>query len=272
MFKADCHLHTTFSPDGRQTPEQLIEASVAAGLTEITITEHCECNDNAALPPEETPWPDLDVKAYTETYEKLRKTSPIKINIGIEIGQATQGREYAEKMLSAYDWDFILGSLHNVRGEYDFYYMNYEGKDLGKLFSQYFDQLYETVDTCRFSSLSHLYYPVRYIYRQGQTLDLEQFDGKIKLILELLAKKGLGLEINTSSVNDCFGDLVPGYKYAKMFKQLGGEIVTVGSDSHYTEKVGTGIDTAYKMLKEAGFSAVATFEKQKPVFHNIYNI
>ncbi|MBE6897017.1 MAG: histidinol-phosphatase HisJ family protein [Ruminococcaceae bacterium] len=269
MFKADSHIHTTFSPDGRQTPEQLIQTAIAAGLTEITVTEHCECNDNAALPPEETPWPDLDVKAYTETYEKLKETSPIKINIGIEIGQATQGREYAEKMLSSYEWDFVLGSLHNVRNEYDFYYMDYAGKDLKKLFSEYFDQLYETVETCRFSSLSHLYYPVRYIYRQGLTLDLEQFDGQIKLILELLAKKGLGLEINTSSVSDSYGDLVPGFRYAKMFRELGGEIVTVGSDGHYAEKVGVGIDVAYKMLKEAGFTAVATFEKQVPVFHNI---
>lgn len=269
MFKADCHIHTIFSPDGHQTPEQLINAAVEAGLTEITVTEHCECNDNGALPPSETPWPDLDVKAYTETYEKLKETSPIKINIGIEIGQATQGREYAEKMLSAYDWDFILGSLHNVRGEYDFYFMEYAGKDIKKLFTEYFDQLYETVDTCNFSSLSHLYYPVRYIYRQGLALDLEQFDGQIKLILELLAKKGKGLEINTSSIGDAFGDLVPGYKYAKMFKDLGGEIVTVGSDGHYAEKVGKGIETAYEMLKQAGFKAVATFEKQKPVFHNI---
>ena len=269
MFKADSHIHTTFSPDGRQTPEQLIQTAIAAGLTEITVTEHCECNDNAALPPEETPWPDLDVKAYTETYEKLKETSPIKINIGIEIGQATQGREYAEKMLSSYEWDFVLGSLHNVRNEYDFCYIDYAGKDLKKLFSEYFDQLYETVETCRFSSLSHLYYPVRYIYRQGLTLDLEQFDGQIKLILELLAKKGLGLEINTSSVSDSYGDLVPGFRYAKMFRELGGEIVTVGSDGHYAEKVGVGIDIAYKMLKEAGFTAVATFEKQVPVFHNI---
>lgn len=269
MFKADCHIHTTFSPDGHQTPEQLINAAIAAGLTEITVTEHCECNNNAALPPEETPWPDLDVKAYTETYEKLKETSPIKINIGIEIGQATQGKEYAKKMLSAYDWDFVLGSLHNVRDEYDFYYIKYEGKDLKKLFSEYFEQLYETVELGGFSSLSHLYYPVRYIYRQGMKFDFSVFDPQINQILELLAKKGLGLEINTSALTSEFGDLVPGLKYAKMFRQLGGEIVTVGSDGHYAERVGGGIEEAYKMLKEAGFKSVATFEKQKPVFHNI---
>ena len=83
MFKADCHIHTIFSPDGHQTPEQLINAAVEAGLTEITVTEHCECNDNGALPPSETPWPDLDVKAYTETYEKLKEKLADSWGIGV---------------------------------------------------------------------------------------------------------------------------------------------------------------------------------------------
>lgn len=269
MFKADCHLHTTFSPDGHQTPEELIFAAVAKGLTEITVTEHCECNNNAALPPNETPWPDLDVKAYTETFEQLKLSAPIKINIGIEIGQATQGRQYAERMLNAYNWDFVLGSLHNIRNEFDFYYIDYRGKDIDRLFSDYFEQLYETVMLGGFSVLSHLYYPVRYIYRQGMTIDITKFDSRINDILKLLAQKGLGLEINTSAVFDEYGDFVPGYKYAKMFKQLGGEIVTVGSDSHFSGKVGSGIVEAYEMLKQAGFSAVATFENQKPIFHDI---
>ena len=136
MFRSDCHIHTVFSPDGNQTPEQMLKAAAEAGLTEITVTEHCECNGNAALPDGETPWPDLDVKSYTETFEKLKEISPIKINIGIELGQATQGKEYAAIMTAAYNWDFILGSLHNVRNELDFYYIDYKGKDLKKLFSE----------------------------------------------------------------------------------------------------------------------------------------
>lgn len=269
MFRSDCHIHTVFSPDGNQTPEQMLKAAAEAGLTEITVTEHCECNGNAALPDGETPWPDLDVKSYTETFEKLKEISPIKINIGIELGQATQGKEYAAKMTAAYNWDFILGSLHNVRNELDFYYIDYKGKDLKKLFSEYFSQLYETVSFGGFSSLSHLYYPVRYIYRAGMSVDMSLFDEQIYAVLELCAKKDVGLEINTSALNDKYGDFVPGLKYAAMFKDLGGKIVTVGSDAHRTDKVGLGIDKAYEMIKQAGFFEVATFEKQIPVFHKI---
>ncbi len=269
MFKADSHIHTSFSFDGRQTPEEMIEAAVKAGLTEVTVTEHCECNDNAALPAGEEPWPDLDVKAYTEKYEKLRETSPVKINIGIELGQATQGKEYASRMTSAYPWDFILGSLHNVRNEYDFYYIDYSHKNINSLFSEYFEQLYETVEYGGFSVIAHLYYPVRYIYRAGLTVDISRFDDQIRQILELAVNKGIGLEINTSALNDKFGDFVPEFRYVKLYRQLGGEIVTVGSDGHYTSKVGLGIETAYDMLKEAGFSYVSTFKDQKPVYHKL---
>ncbi|MBO4391999.1 MAG: histidinol-phosphatase HisJ family protein [Clostridia bacterium] len=269
MFKSDCHIHTDFSPDGKQTPQEMINAAVAAGLTEITVTEHCECNDNAALPAGATPWPDLDVKSYTETFEKLRENSPIKINIGIEIGQATQGKEYAAKMTAAYNWDFILGSLHNVRNELDFCYINYKERDFKKLFSEYFDQLYETVLLGGFSSLSHLYYPVRYIYRAGMSVDMSVFDEQIYAVLELCAKKDIGLEINTSTLNDKYADFVPGLKYASVFKKLGGKIVTVGSDAHRADRVGLGINAAYEMIKQAGFTEVATFEKQIPVFHKV---
>ena len=272
MFKSDCHIHTSFSFDGKQAPEEMIKAAVAAGLTEVTVTEHCECNDNAALPPEAEPWPDLDIALYTKTYEKLREISPIKINIGVEIGQATQGKEYAARALSSYGWDFILGSLHNVRNNLDFCYIDYKTtdiNDLNRLFSEYFDQLYETVQLGGFSSLSHLYYPVRYIYRVGMSVDMSLFDEQIYAVLELCVKKDIGIEINTSTLYDKFGDFVPGIKYAEMFRGLGGKIITVGSDAHYAGRVGQGIPEAYEMLKNAGFSEVATFEKQVPVFHKI---
>lgn len=269
MFKADCHIHTEFSFDGHQTAEEAVTAAEKAGLTEITITEHCECNDNAALPPGEEPWTDLDVAEYTKTFEKLREKTPLKINIGIELGQATQGQEYAQKMISAYNWDFILGSLHNVRGEYDFYYIDYKNKDIKKLFAEYFDQLYETVMLGGFSSLTHLYYPVRYIYRAGLTVDMSEFDEQICAVLELCAKKDTGLEINTSALDDKFGDFVPGLKYAEMFRNLGGRIITVGSDAHRAQRVGAGIGEAYEMIKRAGFSEIATFENRIPVFHKI---
>ena len=269
MFKTDCHLHTTFSPDGRQKPEELLKAAVRAGLSEITVTDHCECNNGGAVPPNEPQWPDLDIPAYTKTFLRLRERSPIPIRIGVEMGQMTQAKEFAKKSLEAFDWDFVLCSLHNIRNEFDFYYIDYKNRDLKKLFTDYFEQLYEAAVYGGFSVMSHLYYPIKYIYRDGFSFDISTFDADIGDIFRVLIQNGQGIEINTGSVEREFGDFVPQFKYAKMFRDLGGEIVTVGSDSHYASRVGGHITDAYEMLREAGFKATETFVKKQPVFHDI---
>ena len=263
-YKIDCHIHSTFSPDGHSSLEEIIESAYKCGLSEITVTEHCECNNNDAIPPEEPQWEMLDFENYAKTLEALRKKAPLRVNIGIELGQATQGTETAETALKAYDWDFVIGSLHNVVGEYDFYYLKYDGVDIKKLFTEYFEQLYETAKLDNFSVLGHLYYPVRYIYRQGLTLDISPYDEMIAEIFRLIIKNGKGIEINTSGLFSEFGGLIPELKYAKMYRELGGEIVTVGSDAHYAERVGRGVDEAYEMLREAGFKSVTVFHGKKP--------
>ena len=268
-YKIDCHIHSTFSPDGHASLEEIIESAYNCGLSEITVTEHCECNNNEALPPEEEPWPMLDFENYAKTLEALREKAPLKVNIGLELGQATQGLEVARQALSAYDWDFVIGSLHNVVNEYDFCYIKYGGVDLKKLFAEYFEQLYDTAKLDNFCVLGHLYYPVRYIYRQGLTLDISPYDEMIAEIFGLIIRNGKGIEINTSGLFSEFGGLIPELKYAKMYRDLGGEIVTVGSDAHYAERVGRGVDEAYAMLKEAGFKAVTVFRKKKPEFITI---
>jgi histidinol-phosphatase (PHP family) len=101
------------------------------------------------------------------------------------------------------------------------------------------------------------------------SLDLKQYNSKISDIFKLLIENGKGIEINTSGLWSKYSKTIPSYEYIKLYRQCGGEIVTIGSDSHIAEKVGEGVDTAIAQLKEAGFKAVTTFEKQKPVFKNI---
>ena len=86
-------------------------------------------------------------------------------------------------------------------------------------------------------------------------------------ILDTLVRKGKGLEINTSGL-DRIGDFFPGREYLRRFRELGGEIVTVGSDAHTLNRVGRQIPEALDVLKEI-FGYVCTFEGRKPVFHRL---
>jgi len=86
-------------------------------------------------------------------------------------------------------------------------------------------------------------------------------------IMKVLVKNGKGMEINTSGV-DRVGEFLPDITFLKRFKELGGEIVTVGSDSHNGERVGQYIDGALEIAKEV-FGHVCTFEKRKVKFHKL---
>ena len=49
-----------------------------------------------------------------------------------------------------------------------------------------------------------------------------------------------------------------------IYKEVGGELITVGSDAHRTENVGRGVPEAYALLAQAGFRYVTLYEKRQP--------
>lgn len=269
MYRHDFHLHSRFSPDSSADPGKIIKTAEEKGLEHIIFTEHCESNLNQAMPEGKPVWPPLDIKAYTETIEELRNKANIKVGIGIELGQATLAPEAAEKALEAYDWDIVLGSMHNLKDGIDFYYIDYLKEDLNKLTAEYFEALYGLAVWNGFDVLSHLYYHLRYIYRQGLELDIKKYEAEIRDIFRVIINNGKGIEINTSSLGDAFGDVIPGLYFLKIYREMGGEVITVGSDSHVEDKVGSGFDYSSELLKEAGFKAVASFEKRRVSFIDI---
>jgi len=271
-FRSDCHMHSRFSPDGqnpegiRTEPESMIASALEKGLDGICFTEHCECNDNVSIPPQFPKWPSLDADGYFSTLSALKDKYPLKIRIGVEIGQGTQGPEYAHRYINDKPWDFILASNHNMKGEYDFSYMDYTDRDLDELCERYFKELYEMVQWGQFDVLAHLYYFIRYFYAAGYEYDIGKCNYMMADVFRLLAEKGKGMEINTSSFNGPYGKPIPGLDQLKLYRELGGEIVTIGSDAHYPENVGLGGDIARELMREAGFKYVAFYDDRKPSF------
>lgn len=266
-FRSDCHIHSRFSPDAEGTsPDAVVKAALAEGLDGICFTEHCECNRSLGIPPEFPSWPDLDYDEYFKVVSDLKGKYPLKIAVGLELGQGTQGPEYAQKYIESRAWDFILASNHNLRDEYDFHYLDYRGKDINSLCVRYFEELYEVVEWGQFDVLAHLFYFVRYLAMSGHDTDMSKYGSIIEDILRLLALKGKGLEINTSGLFGAYGKTIPGIEQLCAFRKLGGEIVTVGSDAHSPDKVGYGGDIARELIRQAGFKYVAFYENRKPVF------
>lgn len=256
----DSHVHSDNSHDGEHSITFLCENAEQKNLMGLCITDHYELDQNLAQA-------DLCLRnSFMET-GKARQAFDYRLLVmnGIEMGQAIQNKEKAQEILRRYRFDFVLGSLHFIRGMDDFAYIDFSDLDVDVILTRYFEEILELCQWGQFDSLAHLTYPLRYITGQYHIpVDLSRYDSIIDEILRTLAQKGLGLEINTAGLRREIGQTAPTLPYIKRFRQLGGEILTFGSDAHRAQDLGAGLDTAIEMAKEAGFSYFAFFKKREP--------
>lgn len=279
MNLIDCHTHTQFSMDSEADITACIERAIDMGLSAYAVTDHCECS--TWYPKNHyTDTSNFDyfnyaedfnnsLSAVTELKEKYRNFNLI---CGVEMGQATQDIEVAKKIISDERLDFIIGSMHQPKGEKDFYYIDYEnmsGDEIYNLLERYFMEVYQLCRMDCFDVLGHLTYCLRYMKcRNNICPDISRFDEIIAESFRLLAENGKGIEINTSGIRQGFGDVFPCLKYVKLFRDMGGEILSIGSDAHTVEDIGKNISDALETAKAVGFTHLCYFKKRKPYFIN----
>lgn len=258
---ADTHTHSIHSFDGNDPCMDLCENAAKLGAKIIAITDHCDIDGTDIAVDSLCPAQLKDIEACQKELG-----SKIKILKGLEIGQGIYRKRETERLLHQYDYDFILGSLHNLENMEDFFFLDYSKFDVYELLERYFDGILDLCQWGAFDSLAHLTYPLRYIAaREKINIDMKRFSDKVDEILRLLAEKDKALEINTSGLFMDMRDTLPNISVVKRFKELGGKLITAGSDSHYADKVCRGIDVAYDMAKTCGFACVTVFEKRNPV-------
>ena len=145
-------------------------------------------------------------------------------------------------------------------------YDEYINKDIDAILNEYFDEILKMIEWGNFDILAHLDYPIRYIVGvKKYPLDFSKFSGKVDEILKLLAEKNKALEINTSGLRQPLGRVLPGEDIVRRFKELGGEMVTVGSDAHFDYDVGAGVEEGMNIAKRCGFDSVTLFQHRTPI-------
>lgn len=259
----DCHTHSDNSHDGHSSISMLCEAACNKGLSGICITDHCEC--------------DVPVLNYIPRFQgvqfdmmKARSAFSQQLTLltGIELGQPHYDPQLAEQMLSAFQFDFVLASLHNNPGEEDLCTMDFTEmpmEQINDMLQRYYENMLGLAQWNQFDSLGHITYPLRYIQGfQGIPVDMSPYDALIREILKTVADNGKAIEINTSTIRQGLGVTMPGIEYVKLFKELGGKYVTIGSDAHYAKDVGADLNVALDMLKEAGFDCFTVYRRREP--------
>lgn len=259
----DYHLHSAVSYDGRGTPEQMAQAAVNAGLKEICFTDHLDYMH--CLPKEETAY---CVESYNRAYNALALPG-LMIRRGTEVGLTPWNQEEIAADLSLRPYDFVLGSVHFIQDVDPYLPPYWENRNPFDAETQYFEELLKCVKIHdHFDVLGHLTYISKCkAHPHPRIIPLAEYRDIITEIMKQLIAKGKGLEVNTSGVDRC-GDFLPGLEYLRLFRSLGGEIVTVGSDAHDTLRVGQYTTDACHMLKEV-FGYVCTFVDRTPVFHKL---
>lgn len=265
----DCHVHSNNSPDGNDSVDKLCQFAADNAMAVLTITDHCEVNAYYEDGYDKT------IAASVKNIEeaKIKFDGRLKVLTGIELGQPLHDIKSAEKALSVANFDFIIGSLHNLDGKEDFYYMDYQREDVYLLLDQYYAELLQMAKWNQFDVLGHITYPLRYICGDhGIEVDMQRYDDIINEIFHVLVSNGKGIEINTSGLRQKIGKTLPDLKYVEQFKKMGGEIITLGSDSHKAEDIGSNIRDGAIIAKQAGFDNICIFENRKPIMLPIDNM
>ena len=262
----DCHMHSSFSADSDTPMESMIQRAVELGLKGITFTEH--------LDPDYPATPDgldfsLDIPSYQKKLAELSDTykDKIQIRFGIELGLQMHLGEYFDSLLAQVPFDFAIGSSHLVHG-YDPYYPEFfEGRKEFLCYMEYFESILENISVYDgFDVYGHIDYIIRYVPDGDRVFSYKKHADQVDAILKLLIEKGKGIEINTGGYKAGLSEPNPCHDVLRRYKELGGEIITMGSDAHTTEYVAYRFADAKEVLKECGFRYFTVFRERKAEF------
>lgn len=261
-YDADYHVHTSFSDDSECPMQDMIERAITLGLHEIAFTEHVDYGVKTDL--------NCDYEGYFQTLDEMKQrySDVITIKNGIEFGVQLHTIDRFQKDFASYPFDFIILSNHQIEDKEFWNYAYQEGKTQEEFQTAYYKAIYNVIKRYKnYSVLGHLDMIKRYD-KYGDFPD-EKIMKYVQPILEMAINDGKGIEVNTSSFKYGLRDLMPSRAILKLYRELGGKILTIGSDTHETHHLADHIVEVRTELQSLGFKRFCTFEKMKPVFHEL---
>lgn len=235
MMISDYHVHSSISPDGKASMQEMCEAAVEKGLEKVVFTEHYECY---RLGVRSKYFNREYLEHYFKELEKNRErfTGKLEIGAGIELGQPHLDMQEA-LMVTSYPFDYILGSVHKL-GNADLGWIRFTENNRLTLTETYFREVEVLSAEGIYDCIGHLDYVKKHCARCGVPYEKGRYLGIIERILKNVIARGKGIEINTSCLGSGLEETMPDAEVLQMYKDLGGTIVTFGSDAHVPERVG----------------------------------
>lgn len=263
----DYHLHSHFSGDSDTPPEEMINQAVLLGMKTMCFTDHYDLDY-----PDE---PDLflfDIEKYFKEMQQLKERyrSRIQVCIGVELGLQKHLQKECTQVVAQYPFDFIIGSSHVVNHKDPYYPAYFEGRKEEECYREYFQSILDNLASFQdFDVYGHIDYIVRYGPDKNKFYSYQKYQDILDEILKTCIRKQIGLELNTGGLAYGLGHPNPHPDILQRYRELGGEIITVGSDAHTPQRLAYEFKKAADILSYCGFQYYTIFKERKPEFIKI---
>lgn len=263
----DSHIHSTFSTDSTMNAEQACKRAYEMGLEGLIFTDHVDFD---------YPGPDgefmIDLSEHGTYFEALKEkwNGRLKVLKGIEMGFQPHIIPQITQTIQQHKFDYVIGSVHIIDKKDPYTGDFFTGLTQRQAYSRYLEEIICCLrEYSDFDSVGHIGYAARYGKYEDRLMRYSEYNDLLDEIIKLAIEKGKAIEINTSGLRSDLNTTIPGYDFFKRYKELGGELVTIGSDSHKVEHLGADFDEVAEHLKSIGFKYITHFENRKLIFTGI---
>lgn len=266
----DNHIHSNFSPDSKTSIETYAKAGIEKGVAAISITDHLDW-DAPLRPCDKENLFIFDPAERNREIDRVASLYDIQIFKGIEVGLQPHCIKEIKEFTGKYEFDSVIASLHFIDREDPYFGDYYVGKDARYAYGHAYEVMYRTaVEYNDFDILGHFDYIARYAPYEKRDITYREYADALDPLLKFLAQEGKALEINTKTYRSHKGytptldtDIL------RRFKELGGEAISLGSDSHEDWRIAENFETFAQIAKNCGFDRLVYFKARKPQFYKI---
>lgn len=262
----DTHTHCYHSQDSRAPARDMIEGAIAKGLQYIALTDHYDL-DMLGFPQV----PQIDLPRHFEelTILKEQYKGKIQLAIGIECGWAKDVQDDYARNLAPYKLDMTINSVHMIDGKDCYAEGYYDDLPMDKCYDDYLNSVIDSLSApYRFDSIGHLGYIMRKAPYPDPIMKYTQFGDKLDHILRTIIDKGVALEVNTHTKNLPIRCL-PTIEILTRYREMGGELLTFGSDAHQPIRLADKYDETMERLKVLGYKYIFKYLSHEPIAHKI---
>ena len=265
MKYCDYHLHSEFSFDSSEKIENICEKAVSSGIREIALTDHVELPNDS-----ERPWPDFAKREEEIALCRKRFGGDLLIRAGAEIGQPWL-LDPEEDRLKKENLDFLLASVHTPDNLPDPHVFPFSEDNIKDYMGTVFSQMIRMAAECDYDVLAHVTFLFRFVPEAVlEKIPPESFTEELRKLFRMVIDREKGIEINCSGLRmPSIKKTLPSVDILKLYREMGGEIITIGSDGHSCYRAFSGLEAGYEAARMAGFRYAASFENRQPTFYRI---